>query len=843
MIFPKSGRKKARHGAAAHRESQEPRAPAWFFKWGAEFSSLIAAFVILSVAVTKAPKFPQNAIGYDIDSQTVALKEIRSDIYFQTEDLQATKVKRDEAAAQAPETYRVDRDAVNKQIQFLDEEIDLLLSKRDDVAKVVRKALLESNSSQTDSDVVTRTVTDYAGRLMENDPQFRRFENPSNLAVWLLPAMDSVPKRQFVEAGRNNQVLRPGKKSGNGRGALRVTELIEPRGKPFELRYAEDLARLARDGLEYVLTYGIIARESAAGANKNTITIIRELPVGDHKVTEELPISNVPTPEEALDSLVDRIANEAQVSVGRETDSPVDWTRMQAAAVDMAKRDITETLFYDQIDTERTRERARLAVDPALKEIRPGKVLQRSGDDWTAQSRSDVQTYWAELDQQREPIARLLAAVGANMIFVFLVLACLTRSIHFLTPRPEHTLRNLNLALLVMVGAVALGRIVSYFEPSGLVVPMAAGAILVTILLNPRIAIMASFMTATLVSIQYGYDWRVLIFGCGMSAAGIFSTYEVRRRSDMTSAAIKATAAGILVVAAITLGTETPTGIAAQGIMLVLLNGGMCILIVPAILSPLERLFRITTDIQLLEYSDLNNELLSRMAIEMPATYAHSLMLGQIAEAAAEAIGANGLLARVCAYYHDIGKMRRPEYFSENQTGVNVHDEMPPRVSARAIASHVAYGAELAREYRLPKPIVDGIREHHGSGMIGFFYQQAVEQHRHHDVQEKDFRYPGPKPQSRETAILMICDAVESGVRSIRNPNEDRVREFVDKIVSARANDRQFDECGLTLKDLDTIKQIVAHRVATSLHPRIAYPEKMPDKRPDNVIPMSGKAQ
>jgi membrane-associated HD superfamily phosphohydrolase len=143
----------------------------------------------------------------------------------------------------------------------------------------------------------------------------------------------------------------------------------------------------------------------------------------------------------------------------------------------------------------------------------------------------------------------------------------------------------------------------------------------------------------------------------------------------------------------------------------------------------------------------------------------------------------------------------------------------------------------------LPKPIVDGIREHHGTGMIGFFYQQAVEQHRHHDVQEKDFRYPGPKPQSRETAILMICDAVESGVRSIRNPNEDRVREFVDKIVSARANDRQFDECGLTLKDLDTIKQIVALRVATSLHPRIAYPERMPDKRPDNVIPMSGKAQ
>jgi len=427
---------------------------------------------------------------------------------------------------------------------------------------------------------------------------------------------------------------------------------------------------------------------------------------------------------------------------------------------------------------------------------------------------------------------------------VLLALACLVRSIRFLTAKPQDVLRNLNLAVLVMVATVVLGRIASYFEPSGLVVPTAAGAILVTILLNPRIAVMTAFMTSALVSIQFGYDWRALILGCTMSAAGVFSTYEVRRRSDMTSAAAKATIAGILVIAALSLGTETPTGSAAlRRIALVALNGGMCMLIVPGLLSPLERLFRITTDIQLLEYSDLNNKLLSRMAIEMPATYAHALMLGQIAEAAAEAIGANGLLARVCAYYHDIGKMRRPEYFSENQTGFNVHDDMPPRLSARAIAAHVAYGVELAKEYHLPDPIIGGIREHHGTCMIGFFYQQAVEQHRHHDVQEEDFRYPGPKPQSRETAILMICDAIESGVRSIRNPNEERVREFVDKIVAARANDHQFDECGLTLKDLGTIKEVVAHRVATSLHARIAYPEKKPEKRPDNVIPMSGKAQ
>jgi putative nucleotidyltransferase with HDIG domain len=275
----------------------------------------------------------------------------------------------------------------------------------------------------------------------------------------------------------------------------------------------------------------------------------------------------------------------------------------------------------------------------------------------------------------------------------------------------------------------------------------------------------------------------------------------------------------------------------------VFLNGMLCLFIVPGLLSPLEKIFGITTDIQLLEYSDLNNEVLSMLAIEIPATYAHSLMLGQLAEAASDAIGANGLLARVCAYYHDIGKMRRPEYFSENQAGYNIHDELSPRLSARAISAHVTYGVEMARDYHLPKPIIDGIKEHHGTTLIGYFYQQAVKAQKHGDVREEDFRYPGPKPQSRETAILMICDAVESGVRSIKNPNEERVREFVDKIIAARNADRQFDECNLTLKELDTIAEVITRRMWSSLHTRVAYPDVKKDKQESeaNIIPIAGR--
>jgi putative nucleotidyltransferase with HDIG domain len=328
-----------------------------------------------------------------------------------------------------------------------------------------------------------------------------------------------------------------------------------------------------------------------------------------------------------------------------------------------------------------------------------------------------------------------------------------------------------------------------------------------------------------------------------MCLAGVFSIRVVRRRSDMARASVKATVIGFVAVSAYLLAMGTLfSEDALRMLLLIGLNGLLCLFLVPGLLSPLERVFGITTDIQLLEYSDLNNEILSRMAIEIPATNAHSQRLGQLAEAAADAIGANGLLAQVCAYYHDIGKLKRPEYFAENQTGVNIHDDLSPRLSARAIASHVLEGAEMAREMHLPKPIVDGILEHHGTSLISFFYQEALAQQKHGDVREEDFRYPGPKPQRRETAILMICDAAESGVRTIKNPNEERIREFVDKIVKARADDGQFDECDLTLKDLDTIKEIVTSRLVSFAHERIAYPDQKEEKdtRPPNVVALRG---
>ncbi|MCX5771810.1 MAG: HDIG domain-containing protein [Candidatus Hydrogenedentes bacterium] len=826
MIFSKPGRKNGRPGtilSKPHAESQTPPV----FNTRSDWLALALVVLVFAAAITRPPDFSRLGLGGSgladtprANLQSVAREEVRAEITFETEDLQATKAKRDEAAAKVPDTYRVDRERVRAQLQLLNEQVQLLAGRRDEVAELVAGALRKGPAAESDEAIVAKVVEDYAGKLKE-DPAFKSMPDASILAVWLTPSPDSIPRRVI----KNNS----------------VTDLAEPELSPLKFAFANDLGRISREGLEYVLTYGVVRPETAVENARRRIAIVRANPVGDQTASEEKPMSEVPTTEGAEDLLNERIIEAARMVAATNPDIPVDWAKLQTAAFALARPYLTDTLSYDEVSTVGAQEQARLAVAPVLIQKQLGEVLQRSGERWTAQSWSDVMTYRAKMEEQREPGWRQLSAFFAHVILVTLIVFYLLRVASLLTPKREEIRRNVYLAFLLMGSVLVAGRVVSYFEPTGFVLPVAAVGVLVAILVNARFAVMVGLMAAVLVSVQFGYGWRLLFVTSAMSVAGILGMYRVRRRGDITRAALKATVVGLVAMLAVTLATDSLTSeLALRRLLLVLLNGSICMFLIPGVLSPLERLFKITTDIQLLEYSDLNNEVLGRMAIEMPATYAHSLMLGQLAEAAAESVGANGLLARVCAYYHDIGKIRRPEYFSENQTGRNIHDQLPPRLSARAIASHVGCGVDLAREYHLPNPIVDGIREHHGTNLISFFYQQAIEQKKHDDVRLDDFRYPGPKPQSRETAILMICDAVESGVRSIKNLNEDRVRDFIDKIITSRSADRQFDECDLTLKDLDTIKDAITRRMVTALHTRISYPERKPDQPTVNVVPMSG---
>ena len=800
---------------------------------------ILLAGVVLVAAITEFPAFRDPSGKYEIDREPVASRDVIADFAFQSTDLAATQEKREKAAAAEPVTYSVDGERVRNQLLTLVQRINTLTERREEVAKAVREALLASTSEQPAEAVVREAVTALAARW-KSDPLFEGFPEAPVLSVWLMPHPDSIPTREFETEPTTVNA------DGNPTEARRVTALIEPKVSPLQYQNLELLTNLAREGLDYVLTAGVVTPGNVRvgeGSQAPKVQILRGRVLGDLQVSKEVGMAELPDAAAARERLRQYVSERVQALQAQEPDSGRNWELISNAAFEMAAANITDTLGYDQVVTEGNRETARANVEPVMTTIERGQYIQEAGHRWTQQTRSDAKAYWSKFDAGGPTARTILAPLVSNILLVSLVLVGLIRSLPILIGPRRDLSTAVNAVLLIMTTTVVLARVVTYFDPTGFVVPSMAGAILLAILFNARLAALAGLLTVLLVSALYDQNWRLLVVESAMCFAGVSTLYAVRKRSDMARASIAGTIVGLIAVLAVMLANDSVfSWVTLNRLMLIGLNGAACLFLVPGLLSPLEKLFGITTDIQLLEYSDLNNELLSRLAIEVPATYAHSLMMGQLAEAAADAIGANGLMARVCAYYHDIGKLRRPDYFSENQMGYNIHEDLSPRLSARAIASHVLEGVEIAREYHLPKPIIDGIREHHGTMLISFFYQQALEQQKHGDVREADFRYGGPKPQSRETAILMICDGVESGVRSIKNPNEDRVRDFIDKIIQTRAEDRQFDECDLTLKDLDLISDVIARRVVTSLHTRVAYPDPRPSVAAPapNVIPMSG---
>lgn len=791
---------------------------------------IIGAFIALVVSVTEFRLLGDPVGRFDVDSEGVASRTIQAAFAFESESLDATRESREKAAAQVLGTYTIDNERVSNQLLTLQQRITTIKDRRVEVDEAIRQALLNSTQDDPVEEIVQTVITNLTTQW-KTDPLFEGFPEADYLETWVMPDLATLPKRVFDQEpadGESAVTLESGPTVEDG----------------IRLANVEPLTQLALDGLRYVLVEGVRQRPTAEGEGadrEQRIVIIRSSVVGDLKEGEELTLDAVPGPIEARAKLRKRI-EELEIGIQGADEAPLlGRERLNATAFEMAKSSITDTLVFDQVVTEGNRELARSSLEPVMKEFEANQILQEEGYRWTDQARHDVKTYWAVLEGGEQRTTSIFGPIIANMILIALMLLAFTRSLPVVVDKKASTYTAVNVAMLITCATLVIGRIVSYFEPTGLLVPLAASSMLLAILTNARLAAMTTLIMTVLLSIQYQHDWRLLMIAGVMAFTGIVSLYTVRKRTDMARAALRAMIMGVVVTIAITMSVGSLfSWQTLQFVILILFNGTTCMFIVPGLLSPLERLFGITTDIQLLEYSDLNNDILSRLAIEIPATYAHSLMMGQLAEAAADAIGANGLMARVCAYYHDVGKLRRPEYFSENQTGYNIHEDLSPRLSARAIASHVTEGVEIAREFHLPQPIIRGILEHHGTLLIGFFYQQALEQQKHGDVREEDFRYPGPKPQSPETAILMICDGVESGVRTIKNPNEERIREFVNKIIQSRATDRQFDECDLTLKKLDTIGEVLTKRIMTSMHTRVAYPERQPAGEIDNVIRMRG---
>jgi putative nucleotidyltransferase with HDIG domain len=370
-----------------------------------------------------------------------------------------------------------------------------------------------------------------------------------------------------------------------------------------------------------------------------------------------------------------------------------------------------------------------------------------------------------------------------------------------------------------------------FSDPSAYVylVPIGAGAILVTLLANGRIAMVYAAFAAMMFGAQNAWELPAALWALLVQWAGVYAITSYRERSALLRAGLVVGGAGAAVALAVeTIAhTREPIAHSVFGAGLAFVGGALGVgLIVSFALPLLEGVFHVLTDIRLLELSNVSNPLLSQLAVKAPGSYNHSLVVGTLAEEGAKAIGANSLFCRVAAFYHDIGKIRKPEYYIENQRGVNPHERLQPSMSALIISAHVKDGIRMAREARLPEQIVDIIPQHHGTRLMTYFFEKAKKQAAlsGSEVNDDDFRYPGPKPQTKEAAIFMLADGVEAAARTIEEPTPSRLREMIHQIAGRIVLDVQLDACDLTFADLEKIEEAFQRTLVSMYHHRVDYP-------------------
>ena len=402
-------------------------------------------------------------------------------------------------------------------------------------------------------------------------------------------------------------------------------------------------------------------------------------------------------------------------------------------------------------------------------------------------------------------------------------------------------------------------------QMAGLITPYAFAAMVLSVLLGRHHGLFGAVFASFWSSVLFGpIDAPILVTSLISGFTAVSLTLQVRRRGKLIRAglgvgiAIWALSLTFGLIGPINLFSVTGNDWRMIGIQsaFAIGNGIVTAMIVGGALPMLEHLFQVTTDISWLEAADLNHPLLRRMTIEAPGTYHHSLVVANLAEAAAEAIGANATLCRVCSYFHDVGKLVKPEYFTENMNFErNPHDDLAPTMSALIIIAHVKEGVDLALKHKLNHRMIDIIQEHHGTSLVYYFYQRALQQQEDAraggkimnmraedipEVREESFRYSGPKPQTKESAIVSLADIVESASRSLEKPTPQKIEQLVNELIEERIADGQLDECDLTLGDLRVIAERFRFTLMTMLHSRIAYPKpesKFPTPRDDGMRP------
>lgn len=593
-----------------------------------------------------------------------------------------------------------------------------------------------------------------------------------------------------------------------------------------QIGFSGDLLNVLLDLVNGLYRQGIAADRLELLQSADRGVAIRE-PSGKERV--ELDVYRfIDASSGLLDTIEQRLAAE-----------PVVPRRSRATVAAFLARAIPPNITLDRGETLARRIKAAASVEEVSIHLARGRVLVRRGDEITPQT----ERLLAALAVGRESSYLLGQSAG-----VFLIAALLAGALFFFLkregPTKEEARSRFGALVVLTVLVLALERALAFVAQSVAAsimrdpvstasvvlaaLPHATGPILAGLMFGLPVALLFAAIQCILISLMLAGDVNLSVFALAAGTAGAFASERLKERNVFARVAVVVATVNALAIVGLTLWK----GRAVEGNMLVaevtagivgaLLSAALASFILPVLESATGSI----TDIRLLELSNPNLPLLKRLALEAPGTFQHSLAMANLAEAAAEAVGANPLLARVCCYYHDIGKLAKPEYFVENQRGENPHDHLSPWMSSLVVSNHVKAGLELARQYRLPEPIREAISTHHGTKLIRYFFSRAKEQETEDtgQVQETEFRYQGPRPHSKEMGILLLADVVEAAARTLQDPTPGKIQGMIDQVIKNVLEDHQLDECDLTLKDIERIEATFFWVLTNAFHHRVDYP-------------------
>jgi cyclic-di-AMP phosphodiesterase PgpH len=655
-------------------------------------------------------------------------------------------------------------------------------------------------------------------RLRQTFARCRTLLNTAETADSVAPLDGKQPSLDSLSPELKEQIRFEVRRIGNGIAGSESLDLL------VQERFSTGLEAALVEAVFQAYAQPIVQDEQGLIRDKGSISLV-PAPSGEERV---VPISLINTEAQA------RARAEALIRQGSKLP-----TRLRSPLQVLVSQIITPNLEYDWPLTEQRQQQAAVNSTPVEVTLKKGKVVVRRGDE-IGQSQLDQLQALRSVRRNRLSIRQ----VSGKALLIASLLLILGYFLRALSQQQWPYWKLILLVSLILVTnflvlkgfwfvyeAVSRDFVASPFNDKYyffFALPFAFGAMLLVLLVGERTALIFSIFYSALAGLALETDFYGFLYILMSNVVGNLSVRKAVQRVGIISAGFKLgiAAIGLFVVLQVSKQAPFDPSMGWFGAALSFLSGPLNTGLLIFLLPIFERLFMVTTDIRLLELGNLNLPVIRELILKAPGTYNHSVAVGTLAEGAAKAISLNPVFARVACLYHDIGKSVHPEYFVENQQGVNVHDRISPVESANKVFSHVAEGIRMARAAKLPSNIVDIIPQHHGTRQLAYFLEKAKRQATAEGTEacEEDFRYPGPKPQTRMAAVVMLADAVEASARTLKDHSQDRLLEVIQKIVTSTLEDGQLSECDITLSEIDKIAFSFLATLSSIYHSRIAYP-------------------